>query len=512
MQLQTEQLIKLLVSEIFLSRRMFVGAFSVIALGLLSAGLVWPTRYTSTTTIHVDERSIIQPLMQGAAVTTEAVDRARLAREVIFGRRFMGQMAQDIGGAKADSSPAALESIANRLMAFTKISNEGQNLIKIQYNDVDPDRAFRITKRYAELFIHEAMEAKAAESHAAYDFIEKQAQEYHEKLAAAEERLKEFRSANIDARPGSEADISARLSALQTRIEQATQELKETEIKKQSLEKQLSGEAETASALSREQQYRVRIGELQAQLETLRLSYHDTYPDIVRIRHQINDLNEAIAADRQRREAARASGQTVIDDSVINNPMYQQIKKDLSQAQVQIDTLNARINEARRQLHSELERGRRVHGGEATLAELTRDYQVNRDIFQDLLKRRENARVSMNIDKERQGLSFKIQEPAALPTSPSGIHFIHFVLMGVVLGIAVPVGLVYGKLRLDPRIRVPAAVIERLKLPVLATVPHTAIPAEIEQQRDELPRLMLLGLGTLVIVVVLTLLRTFYLI
>ena len=51
-------------------------------------------------------------------------------------------------------------------------------------------------------------------------------------------------------------------------------------------------------------------------------------------------------------------------------------------------------------LNSELDRSRRIAASESALAELTRDYEVNRDIYQDLLKRRENARVSMNLDEE----------------------------------------------------------------------------------------------------------------
>ena len=41
------------------------------------------------------------------------------------------------------------------------------------------------------------------------------------------------------------------------------------------------------------------------------------------------------------------------------------------------------------------------------LAEVTRDYQVNNTLYQDLLRKREQALVSMNINKERQGLGCK---------------------------------------------------------------------------------------------------------
>lgn len=473
-----DHMTRIFINEAFRHRLAMVAMFVVISVAMLLTGLVWPKGYSAYTTILVDEKNIIQPLMQGAAVTTEVGDRSRMAREVIFGRKIMNQIMSGTGLLADSLTPDEQERILKMLMRRTTITNVGRNLIKIEFRDDDPERAFMTTRRYAELFISESLNAKSNESQAAFDFIDKQVREYHEKLARAEAALKEFRSENLDAQPGADADISTRLNVLQTRIEGATQELRETEIKKRSLERQLSGEAEVVSAVSRENQYRARIAELQSQLDTLRLSYHDTYPDVVRLRHQIGDLNLAIADERQRREQARQTGRVTIDETVINNPMYQQLRRELSATQIQVETLHARIAEAKRQMQAELERGKRMQGGAATLAELTRDYQVNREIYQDLLKRRENARVSMNLDRDNQGLTFKIQEPAVLPLQPSGLRFWHFIVGAFVFGLAVPIVLLYVKLHFDSRVRLASMLADRYKLPVLATVPQLWSPSE----------------------------------
>jgi polysaccharide chain length determinant protein (PEP-CTERM system associated) len=330
MSLPREHWPRILLSELLRAPRFVLACFAVVVMLFTLAGLIWRPNYASSAIILVDEKNIIQPLMEGTAVATPAVDRARLAREVIQGRRFMQRLLQETGLLREDATAEEFERLMKEVVQRIAIANVGRNLIRLEYRDEDPERTYRVAKRMTDLFIAESLEAKAAESRAAFEFIEKQVQEYHQKLVQAEERLKEFRSANLDARPGSEADISARLNELQARIERTTQELKEAEIKKQSLERQLSGEAEVVSVLSRESQYRARIAELQQRLETLRLSYHDSYPDIVQIRHQINDLEEAIRAERDRREAAKASGRVTIDESVINNPMYQQLRRELS--------------------------------------------------------------------------------------------------------------------------------------------------------------------------------------
>lgn len=507
MNLRPDQAIRLLINEAFYYRKALVAGFLLINLLLLGLGLIWPKGFTSSTTILVEDKKIIQPLMQGAAVATEVADRGRLAREVIFGRKIMTQILDHAGWLRGNPSPTEQEKMIEKIVKRTTITSVGKDLIKIEYKDDDPQRAFRTTQKYAELFISESLGTKIDESRAAFEFIDKQTQEYHDKLLKAEEQLKEFRSANLDARPGTDADISTRLNALQQRIEQASQDLKEAEVKKISLEKQLSGEAEVATALSREGQYRSRIAELQSRLETLRLSYHDSYPDIVQLKHQIDDLNQAITEERQRRETAKASGKVIIDEGVVNNPMYQQLKQELSQTRVNIEMLTARIGEAKRQLQQELDRGRRVHGGEATLAELTRDYQVNRDIYQDLLRRRENARVSMNLDKEKQGLTIKVQEPATLPLSPSGLRFLHFVVGGLALGALLPLGLLYAKLQLDPRLRLGVLIADKHKVPLLTVVPHLWAPSETQVLRRELAWLSLAVYGLLFVVVITAALR-----
>jgi hypothetical protein len=84
----------------------------------------------------------------------------------------------------------------------------------------------------------------------------------------------------------------------------------------------------------------------------------------------------------------------------------------------------------------------------------------------------------MNIDQANQGLTFKVQEPAALQLTPQGIRFAHFLLAGFVCSFAFPIGLIYGLTLLDRRIRFSGTITEKLGLPVLASVYHMNTPIE----------------------------------
>ncbi|HEY0179423.1 MAG TPA: XrtA system polysaccharide chain length determinant [Dokdonella sp.] len=461
-------------------RKLALGTlFAVIALAALAIGVLLPKKYESSTTILVQESNIVTGLMEGRAVATGVADRASIAREVIFSRKVMGEILATGGWLAQNPSPIdqdrMIEAIANR----TKITSPRDNLIQITYADSDPTRAFRVTQRFAELFIQESLAAKERESRNAFEFIDSQVQAYHQKLTDAEDKLKAYRQANVDARPGGEADSNTRISQLRSQIEQARMELMEQRSRENALTSQLTGESEVTAVQTHAGQIRMQLAELQGQLDKLLLNYTDDYPDVVRIRHQMQDLRETLDREEKTRTAiASGTGKPIPnDDGAQYNPIYQDLRSKLNETRRNSAAVASRLSATERMLDDEMERSKRIANSENALAELTRDYEVNRDIYQDLLKRRENARVSMDLDEKQQGLTFRIQEPAAMPVRPSGLRLMHFALAGFGLGVALPLGLLLGYTRFDPRAR-SAAQIERVAgVPVLATIPVFETPA-----------------------------------
>ncbi|HYW04936.1 MAG TPA: XrtA system polysaccharide chain length determinant [Gammaproteobacteria bacterium] len=484
-----EQRLRSLLTEAYQHRRLLAVLFVVISLSMSVVGVFWPKVYTSSVTILVDNHNIIKPLLQGQAVPTGAVDQSRVARELLYSRSALHRIMQATGLLASHPTPVQQQRIAERIKRHTRVFQIGDNLVKIQYQDDRPGRARQTVSEFAQLFIEASLKLKSQESDTAYEFIDNQVDEYHKKLVGAENRMRDFRDTHLDARPGTEGTIGDRITTLQDKIQKTELELKEAHIKEGSLKNQLSGEAAVTASISREGQYQELIAQLQGKLATLRLSYKDSYPDIVQLRYQIADLKEAVRQEQKRRElaqkAAEASGKTYVDKNIQMSPLYERLRRELSDTRTSIATLRARRDETRKMLSDEVNRGKRVSSSEAVMAELTRDYHVNRDIYQDLLKRRENARISMNLDRDQQGMSLRVYEPAFLPLKPSGLRFIHFAAGGILLGLAVPFGLLLALQEVDPRIRSEEAVQRALGLPVVAVVPDLLIEGEVRRERGD---------------------------
>jgi hypothetical protein len=88
-----------------------------------------------------------------------------------------------------------------------------------------------------------------------------------------------------------------------------------------------------------------------------------------------------------------------------------------------------------------------------------------------MLERKEKARLSMTLNIEGQGVTYRVQDPPLPPRKPTGLRFLHFVLLGPLLGMLVIIGFTVALVLVDPRIRFPSR-LEEIDVPFLGHVPH----------------------------------------
>jgi len=477
-------------------KKRFVVLYLLTAALFLVLGWYAPRVYTSSSTVLIDKHNILGPLMEGTAIATGVVDRAKIAREVILSRKSLQRVLRTQHWLVDAPDAVETDIIAEGIKRRTEVSNAGRNLIRISYRDRDAKRAFETTRMFTDIFISASLRAKQNESRDAFQFIDSEVEKYRLNLEDSEQKAKRFRQRNLDARPGTQAEVNENLIQLRRKMERTQTQIQEAEIKRRAIKKQISGEAEITISMNREQQYNRRLESLQTKLDTLRLSYLDTYPDIVRIKHQIKTIRTAISTRNIKRRSTQAS--TAVRDDISkssSNPLYQELRSKMSATKTRIVTLKARLAETRRLQHQAEQQILRIDNLEAALLQLRRDYQVNQEMYQRLLKQREKARISMNIDLGNRGLSLRIQEPATLPVTPKGIRFGHFVVAGLIFSFLVPLGIVMLMSHLDGRIRTNRFCADTLGLPVLASIGtiHTVYEIRIRRLKKILVYAAILG-------------------
>lgn len=455
------------------ARRMGSIATTVLlaSLVMLALGLLWNEKYESSARVLIQDEKIIGSLLEGATVPMNArsgpdgvVDHAEIAREVLYGRGVMNEVLEAGGWTTESLTPIERAKLIDQLKMRLEVTNEGTNVIELAFRDPVPERAFRTVMALTRQLIERAREARSAESRAAYEFITAETERYRERLQESEQRLQAFYAEHGNVRPDSGEMLDARVTELTRSMQETSLDLEEARVRVRSLEAQLSGDSSAAGISAQQGRIRGMIATLQTELAALRLQYHDTYPDIVTAKHKIDAL-------RAQLDALETGGEASASEGGFINPLHEQLRAELATARTEVAALEERL--ARNTAWLEAERGRGVEMTdiEAQAEELTREYEVTRDLYQDLLQRRESARIAVNIAEDGEGMTMSIQEPPTLPLQPSGLQFVHFALLGPLLGLGIAFGMVFARVRFDERIRSSATISRELRIPVLATIP-----------------------------------------
>lgn len=449
-------------------------AVTVFSFAIMFLGMVRLSNFSSSVTIFADNQNIIKPLLGAkASVTGVKQNRTEQVRDIIHSPRLLTQVITEVYGENAFPTAKSKELKLNQLRKNITIKGLSGNYIKISYKDDSAERTFEIINKVVSLFIEDSANAKREESRNAYNFVEQQTASYKELLLAAESKLKHFQSTNFD---GTEAEVNERIASLRSTIEEMKIQVQESNTRVQSLEKQLSEESKFTSNDFEAAVYHSQLKNLEQKKAELLLKYREDYPDVIKINFQITDLKKTISE-------VNAKEQTATDINSEYNPLYKELRSKLSAAEVETSTLLNRLNAFNKLLDEAYERRKRIANNKAELSELTRDYSVFQAQYEDMLAKKEKARISMVLDIQGQGVNFKLQEAATYPNTPTGPRFIHFFIAGPIVGFIIIFMLLISKIILDNRIRFAEQLRAIEGVPVLATFGHTTCKSERKRRR-----------------------------
>lgn len=466
---QIKELLQAIRLELIRYKEWCLAIFIFISLAALALGFIWPQKFKTSAILNADESNIIAPLLSGRAEVTK-VDRTQDAQEVMQTRSFLERVVYAAKLATKEASPTDIERQISSLRNQVRIIPINKNYFSVSYSSSNQDQSFTVLSEMVKEFIAYASKQKKEESFSAFQFIDAQVQAYKKQLEEAEDKLKNFKSSNVD---GTEASVATRISNLRTEIENLNLQIEESTSRIRSGKNQLDSESSYLKVRSKLESLENRKAGLVNELENLRLTYQENYPDVVSLKIQIEELDKRIA-EIYELEGVPASSGTAGNNS--DNPLYEELRKQQASIEVDLKAQKQRQASLKRLLEQEYTRAERIASNDAELSELTRDYDVTQRVYEEMLDRKEKARMSMALDIEGQGVTYKIHEPPVYPLETTGLKFIHFAIVGPFLGFLIPFGLVIALIIVDPRLRSSISVAEKFDedVELIGVVPHSS--------------------------------------
>lgn len=453
-----------------------------------------PKQYETSSVLYADFKNVIKPLLEEQTAIAE-INQAQIAKNAINTRRVMEEVAKAAGIITDDQSQVEQARKLAMLREEIQIDSKGSSYLQFSFSDSDPDVSFKVVDELVQVFIRESFESKRRESSEAFNFIEGQVKEYKKQLKAAEDRLKDFQVGNKD---GTKSMVEARIAKLRGDIEKLKLDIDDAHTRKRSIARQLAAEGKFVARRHKSEEVRERLTEAKRRLDSLLVTYTDTHPDVLALQNQIQEMESSLLENE-------VQGLSTLSSSAgkrsVVNPLYEELRKQLAEAETDLKAATRRKNATENLLQEEYERLERIIGRGTDLQEYTRDYDVTKRIYENLLNQKEKARMSMTLEMAGQGVSYKVQEPPEYPLLASGLRFVHFLFIGPVLGLMIPLGLLYLFIEVDPRVRIARSIEEKLKLPLLAVIPHATTPIKQRLIRHDVIPLIAMLIAVLVVYV-----------
>ncbi len=438
-----------------------------------------PDHYQANARVHVDTRSVLRPLMAGLAIQPDVSGRIRLMSKLMFSRPNLEKVARmtDLDlGVKNDSG---MEGLVSRLQSSMIIAGGESDLFTIGYQDPDPKVAKKVVQALLTIFVEQTLGESREDSTTAQKFLDQQIKEYETRLQVAEKAVEEFKRTNYGLLPGQGGNLYEQLGGLNGNLEEAKMALQEAINRRDEIKRQLEEDEPSYfdySSQAAAGPLDMRIQTLQSRLDELSLKYTKGHPEVIAVKASLAELLQ-----QKQQEAAAPKEETSPPPGAAANPVFQQRKLALGEQEANIASLNSRVKlyeEKIESLKKQMDDRLKV---ETELQNLNRDYETVRANYYQLLHRREQARMSENVEQNTDSVKFRIVDPPQVPTKPAGPKRILLstgvLFGGIVAGIGVAVFL--------SLLRPPFTTTQKLReitgLPVLGSVSMNWIP-EIKEQ------------------------------
>jgi polysaccharide chain length determinant protein (PEP-CTERM system associated) len=444
----------------------FCSAWAVVLLGWTKVYLM-PDEYQTTARVFVDTQSVLKPLLVGMTSVPNVEQQVAIMSRTLLSRPNLERVLRMVDLDVKAVTPRELDAQVTELLKTIRIQGTGTyDIYTITYTNASPRQVRDVVQALLAIFVEGSFKGKKGDAEKAVQFIEEQVRGYEDKLLAAENAVKQFRLKHNLLLPREGQDYSGKLVQASEALGNAQLELAEAEQARKALEAQFNGDEPllaAGAAPGAASELDSRIGALNKNLDALRLQYTDQHPDVVSTLRLIGQLQEQRREERQKQAA---SGDAIQQYS----PLFQQMKVALAEAEARVAALRARVDALRERQARLLEQRAAVPELEGQLAQLTRDYQINKENYEKLVARREAAKLSGELTTTTEMMSFKIIDPPTMPQRPIGpnrvLYYSLVLLLGVLGGAAAALGLA----ELRPTFLNPAELRAATGLRVLGTI------------------------------------------
>ena len=392
---------------IYRKRVLFAMTAMAVTTAVVVGSYLMPKKYEAKSIIFI-ERNFLNDLIKNVTIAPAFDEKIKALSTVMKSRsllmKVMGDLDLDIDSRSAEDLERILKKFQDKTdikVEINRRNREDMDLFIVSFTASDPKLASNYVNALVRRYIEENLSLKREEAYGANRFIVEQINLFKEKLAKTEREI---------------ATLKKDKSVVQ----------------------------------------RERLVQLQRKLNELLVQYTESHPEVIKVRTEIEQFKEQMAATRgmpSKSPLADAAGS------------------------------DSEHNEGGRREERVSPAGE-MPAGKNSLMDLQREREMNKKIYEELLATLGKSEVSTQVEVQDKAGAFRILDPAIVPTKPVSPNMSKMILLGILAGIAAGIGIIIVLDMLDSSIR-SVDMIKKLGLPVLAVIPTMQTVQEISRTKKK---------------------------
>jgi len=219
-------------------------------------------------------------------------------------------------------------------------------------------------------------------------------------------------------------------------------------------------------------------------LRGMELRLKAEHPDVIAKKRLIVELERKVQQEAQEpAPGVPATAKPVSAAQASRQARAHQFQTEIEKLDRQIAAKEADVARLRQAVSDYQHRVEAVPGHESELTDLMRDYETLQKSYTSLLAKKEESKISANLERQQVSEQFKILDPARLPQNPFSPDRVQMTLVGAALGMML--GVAFGAFLeyRDTSLRSEDEILRTLVLPVLAAIPIMTAVADRGRRR-----------------------------
>jgi capsular exopolysaccharide synthesis family protein len=342
--------------------------------------------------------------------------------------------------------------LANGLVVETQ---NNSSIFRLSYASTDAGLAQRIVNGYQDAFIAENLERRFQSTGYARTFLEDQLQQLKVKLEESEKALVDYadKQSIVDAGGGQSIALT-NLNSANSALTDASRARLQLELTWKQIQETGGESLPDVMNSPTVQALRAKRADLQADYQDKLKTYKPGFPDMLKLRAQIDEMSDQIKAEI---EVVKQSIKNQLDAAVAKeNSLAGEVEK-LKGSVVDFRNRNIQYNI------------------------LQREADTNRQLYDGLLQRYKEIGVAADVGVNNISIVDRAEKPGAPFTPNLKANLAKALVLGLFIG-----GLAaFGREQLDDSFRSPEDIEEHLRLPLLGIIPRGDKNADMASTFDD---------------------------